>query len=258
MIKHMNMPSDAELSSAEPRHRIGEDILLDYASGSLPEGLSLAIATHASFSRETRELIDCLDAVGGVLLADCAGESVSDDCLTGLLDRLDAANFNDDGTAAQAASADRARAETGGAETGRALSDDPMLPSPLRHYVPGRLDDLPWRRIAGGVSVYELELSAPTDGESDEICKARLLRIDSGVQVPRHSHEGEEYTVVLAGGFHDGGEDYRVGDIAVSDGDVDHMPVAHQGETCICLAVTTAPLQLTGHIGRLLNPFVKF
>jgi putative transcriptional regulator len=39
---------------------------------------------------------------------------------------------------------------------------------------------------------------------------------------------------------------------------VDHRPVAGRSGDCICLAVTDAPLRLTGPIGRLFRPFVHF
>ena len=47
------------------------------------------------------------------------------------------------------------------------------------------------------------------------------------------------------------------GDVAEADPSVNHQPVADPGEDCICLAVTDAPLRLTGPFGRLLNPFLR-
>ncbi len=44
------------------------------------------------------------------------------------------------------------------------------------------------------------------------------------------------------------------GDLAEADGSVDHRPIADPGEDCLYLAVTDAPLRLTGPVGRLLNP----
>ena len=36
-----------------------------------------------------------------------------------------------------------------------------------------------------------------------------------------------------------------------------HTPVATLDRECICLAVTEGPIQLTGFLGRLLNPFLR-
>ena len=75
--------------------------------------------------------------------------------------------------------------------------------------------------------------------------------------MPRHTHDGSELTLVLTGGFTERGNHFLRGDVAVADSSVDHCPVADPGEPCLCLAVTDAPLRLTGPFGRLLNPFVR-
>jgi putative transcriptional regulator len=36
------------------------------------------------------------------------------------------------------------------------------------------------------------------------------------------------------------------------------VPTADDDGDCVCLAVTDAPLRLTGPIGRLFNPFIRF
>ncbi|HYD98947.1 MAG TPA: ChrR family anti-sigma-E factor, partial [Alphaproteobacteria bacterium] len=88
--------------------------------------------------------------------------------------------------------------------------------------------------------------------------KARLLRVHAGTAMPQHTHDGEELTLVLCGAFRDETGRYARGDLAVTDSEIDHQPVAEPGEACICLAVTDAPLRLTGRFMRFLNPFVKF
>jgi putative transcriptional regulator len=62
-----------------------------------------------------------------------------------------------------------------------------------------------------------------------------------------------EMTLLLAGGFSDETGHYLRGDVALADPSVDHRPVADPGEDCLCLAVTDAPLRLTGRFGRYLN-----
>jgi putative transcriptional regulator len=60
--------------------------------------------------------------------------------------------------------------------------------------------------------------------------------------------------LVLQGGFTDGGVDYRAGDVAEIDGDVDHHPVAMKlGEDCICLTATTGRLQAASRLVRLMH-----
>ena len=83
------------------------------------------------------------------------------------------------------------------------------------------------------------------------------MRIKSGTAMPSHTHEGTELTLVLAGGFSDERGHFLRGDLAEVDASVDHRPIADPGDDCICLAVTDAPLRLTGPFGRLLNPFLR-
>ena len=83
------------------------------------------------------------------------------------------------------------------------------------------------------------------------------MRIKAGTAMPLHSHDGHELTLVLAGGFSDDDKHFLPGDVAVADASVNHRPVADPGEDCLCLAVTDAPLRLTGPFGRLLNPILR-
>jgi putative transcriptional regulator len=84
-----------------------------------------------------------------------------------------------------------------------------------------------------------------------------LYRIRAGKKMPQHTHEGSEYTLVIRGAFSDVTGRYGCGDVAISDEDIDHTPVAEAGEECLCFAVMDAPLRLTGPIGRFFNRFVQ-
>ena len=68
---------------------------------------------------------------------------------------------------------------------------------------------------------------------------------------------GDEYTVILEGSFSDEAGLYHKGDFLLRDASHEHTPVATLDKYCICLAVTEAPIQLTGFFGRLLNPFIR-
>ena len=145
------------------------------------------------------------------------------------------------------------------ARRGRAASE-PADPS-ARHDIsacrgrcgttcPGRSNSLRWRHY-GTAAEAEIPIRAPG-------YRTTLVRVRAGRMVPRHTHEGNELTVVLEGAFHDEAGHYRRGDLAIADSSVDHRPMADDGQDCLCLAVTDAPLRLTGRFGRLLNPFVRF
>ena len=72
-----------------PTHHPGEELLLDYADGSLPESAALAVATHLALCPPCRDHVTTLEAIGGALLDDSPPEPISDDCLDALLSRLE-------------------------------------------------------------------------------------------------------------------------------------------------------------------------
>jgi putative transcriptional regulator len=71
----------------------------------------------------------------------------------------------------------------------------------------------------------------------------RLLRGSPGSDVGSHSHRGQEFTLVLKGGFSDETGAYGPGDFQCADDGVTHNPVADPGEDCINLAVTIGGLR---------------
>ncbi|UEM03035.1 ChrR family anti-sigma-E factor [Skermanella rosea] len=224
-----------------PAHHPEDALLAGYAAGTLDEATSLVVATHLALCPACRDAVALFEAVGGALLDDVEPAPMAPDALPALMARLD-------------------REETRGpvpAETAGPAGVPqtvPALPRPLRDYVGGSLEAVRWKRLIRGVDLYDIPVGSAGGGR----IKVRLMRVKGGVAVPQHTHEGIEMTLVLAGGFSDASGHYRRGDLACSDSDVDHRPVADQGEDCVCVALTDAPLRLTGPLMRLLNPFVSF
>jgi len=85
----------------------------------------------------------------------------------------------------------------------------------------------------------------------------RCASIRPGGTSNTHTHMGDEYTVILEGSFSDEAGLYHKGDFLLRDASDQHTPVATLDKYCICLAVTEAPIQLTGFFGWLLNPFIR-
>jgi putative transcriptional regulator len=84
-----------------------------------------------------------------------------------------------------------------------------------------------------------------------------LFRIKAGKAMPHHGHAAAEFTLVLQGGFSDEQGQYEVGDFTVADRDRAHQPVA-AAHGCVCLILSSAPMQLTSRFGWLINPFMPF
>ncbi|HSA80842.1 MAG TPA: ChrR family anti-sigma-E factor [Geminicoccaceae bacterium] len=217
---------------AGPTHHPGDERLVDYASGALPEPVALLVATHLALCPRCRGVALELEAVGGALLEELPPEPMAADSLQRVLARIEQPH----------AIPEKDQPE-------RAAEGDPSLPRPLRDYIGGTLDALPWRRLG---PIAEVQLLRDFPGFT-----TRLLRIRGGTAVPVHTHRGSELTLVLSGAFSDEEGHYLPGDVEETDGEITHRPVADAGADCLCLAVTDAPLKLTGSFGRLLNPFVR-
>jgi len=199
-----------------PKHHPDEALLLDYADGSLAGPFSLAIATHLTLCPACRRAVTDMEVIGGGALAELDGPSVEDGVLTQTLTRLDGP------VSARLAADNRMQDKSGfGA------------PRPLRDLLNTPLEQLPFKRLAGG-EVYLLDVPQPFRGY--------VLRVAGGKAVPKHGHSGMEMTVVLRGGFTDAGAHYDRGDVGFSDEARHHAPRADP-EGCTCLVVSAGPLR---------------
>ncbi len=203
------------------RHHLTDDILMAYSAGSLPEAFSLVTATHISLCDECRARLGAFDSLGGALLEKSdSSESVD---FEATLSRIE----SELPVAAPLPATD--------------------LPEPLASYVGGGSDAIEWTRVGGGVKQSVLA----TSGKAT----VRLLHIPSGRAVPDHGHGGMEMTLVLKGAFRDEMDRFAAGDVEVANEDVQHQPIAEEGEDCLCLAATDERLRFSGWLPRLAQRF---
>ncbi len=216
------------------RHHPTPELLFDYAAGSLAEAPALAVATHLAFCAECRAEVERCEALGGALLEQAgAAAGPEGEALERLMARIDTEEPPPPEPHSAVDEATRRR-----------------VPSPLWPYLGHGLDALDWKRC--GRNAREARLIAGDTGP-----RASLLNIHAGRPVPRHTHRGDEYTVVLAGSYRDGEAAYRRGDFQAADASLRHRPLADPAEDCLCLAVLDAPIRLTGPLGVLVNPFLR-
>lgn len=232
-----------------PQHHMPEAWLVDYAAGTLDEANALLVACHAALCPTCRETLRLLDATGGALLEDQAPVVLADDALAALFARIDA----EDAAAEPARPGHRPGHQTVDLDALLPAGDGTLrLPRPLLAYLPTAPQDLPWRWNGPGVHVIDLAVGRHPG------TRTVLMKIGAGRAMPQHTHKGTEALMVLAGGYRDESGDFFPGDVAISTGEVDHRPIAHDDGECLCLAVLDAPISLTGTVGRLLNPFIRF
>jgi putative transcriptional regulator len=214
-------------------HHPSDDLLWSYAAGSLDEPSSILIATHLALCPKCRGVVAKAEQVGGELFDDVQPVQLGSDALDSVLSRLD--DDQEEVTAPVVAAAD----------------DDPIrIPRPLKDYVSGSVQSMPWRWLGPGV--HYAEIGAAAKGP-----KVGLLRIAPGTKVPMHGHSGSEMTMVLAGGYSDATGHFVRGDVEAADDNMVHQPIADAGEDCFCLVVTEGQLRPTGMIAKVLQPFFR-
>lgn len=205
-----------------------DELLAGYAAGTLPYPAQALVGAHLELSARNRSYVSSLESLAGADLDEAAPVAMSD------RDALLAAVF--------ATEPEETPVTTAHDET----SD---VPSSIRPIVGSRMTTVPWKTLLPGVKECKF-------GEVDG-CDISLIWVRAGRAMPAHTHHGTELTLVLKGGFSDQDGHYVAGDVAFADGDIDHKPLADEGEDCICFAVTAGRLELTGPVGRWFAPFMR-
>lgn len=210
------------------RHHPPDELLLEYAAGASGEAAGLVLATHLALCPVCRRTVAEAEAVGGQYLEEGAEEPLSADALGSVLSQLD--------TPAMRMPA-----------TQRSPS---QVPEPLRSYIGGDFDAVPWRKIGGGLS-YRPVLRRGT-------AFAYVMRSAPGAGVGLHTHRGEELTLCLSGGYTDETGNYARGDLQWTTPEILHRPVADAGEDCIVVAMSTARLKFSDPVTAIIARWLGF
>jgi putative transcriptional regulator len=224
------LPQEGQ-NAADPATMLPAELLLDYASGATPEPVALAVATYLDMNPSAAHVYHKLNDIGGSLIDTIEPALISDTGLSAILARID--NVPVDAKTFSISSVENC-----------------SVPRPLQPYIGRSWDSLAWKTVTAGVQEYVISTS--TRG-----WRTSLLRIAPGKAMPTHTHAGEEYTVVLDGAYIDEAGRFARGSIEVADSEVTHKPIADTTYGCVCLAVLSAPVQLTGMLGWLVNPFLR-
>jgi len=210
----------------ETRHHVPDDLLMGYATGTLPRAFDLVVATHVSLDDEARARLATYETLGGAVMAGMDAAEIREDSLDRTLEKIAGMEPIEPPEPARG-----------------------LFPAPLRDVVGGDEEAVRWRPLGMGVKQAVLH-----DGED---ASARLLLIPAGQAMPTHSHGGTEMTLVLKGAYRDESARFGRGDIEVADEDMHHTPVAEGGEDCICLVATDARLRFDGLLPRIAQTFLR-
>lgn len=205
------------------------EIYAAYAAGTLDPALFVLLGTQRTLKGSLDADLTIVDDVAGALLERETPAAMNGDALSSALAAIDALETGQHilNKPAELAS--------------KALNEILSLPEPLRGFAIEAAGKNGWQKTGPGIQ--RLTLDTGSDAETE------IYRIEGGTSVPRHSHEGSEFTLVVSGGFTDETGSYGPGDLCVKGPADTHQPVADDGEVCITLAVRDGGLKFTGLMG---------
>lgn len=222
-----------ELSS--PPANPFSELYAAYAAGTLDPAYALMVETQCALRPDVRRSVGASEALAGGLLETAVATSLS----VGALDRAFAAI-----DVLEAAPRKDAAAQPGRLEPGDELD---TLPEPARGAARDAAGREGWKWLSPGLKRLAIDAGSPMEVE--------LYRIEPGSRIPRHTHSGPEYTLVLSGGFTDERGSYGPGDMCLNTPDDTHTPVADDDGVCYALAIREGGLRFSGMLGTLQRLF---
>lgn len=200
-----------------------------YAAGCLDPAFALMVETQCRIRPDVRASVAASEMIAGSFLERAEPAQMSDAALNRVMDAIDAID---------------APAETNrkaGKAAGQAIRELLDLPEPLRAAALEAAGGRGWQIM--GLGLKRLALNA------DSSMDVELYRIAPGARIPRHSHGGTEYTLVVAGGFTDERGSYGPGDVAINGDEDFHQPIADRDGVCMALVIRDGGLRFTGMMG---------
>ena len=202
-----------------------------YAAGRLSPAFSLMLQTQANIRRDIADDLHLCETVASAMFEREDEELLSPNAFEKALHAIDAIE----------ASSKTSALAPNGKPAEEALRELAGLPEPLRERAQSAFEDSGWKALKKGVSRLDLSENA--------YVKAHLYRIEPGASVPHHTHKGDEYSLVVQGGFTDETGSYGPGDVAHQTSSDFHMPVADDDGVCFVLAVSEGGMKFSGLLG---------
>ena len=217
---------------------------LDHASGTLSLGEQVFMDSHLELSSKAAAKVADYEKVGALIL-----ESVfTDQQGTGLGFDAEDIFAQDDAQSGLLDSGQEAdRVQVSASASGR--SEDTYLPQALRAFVDDNAMSIRWRFL--GPKLRKCLLWTSEDGT-----KLWMLKAEAGADIPLHSHNGSELTLVLKGSFSDQAHRFERGHVQEADDGTEHEILIGDSEECVCLALTQAPLNFANPVIRVFQQVI--
>jgi putative transcriptional regulator len=226
--------STGQPSGEDPAHHPGDELLLDHAIGAASPAQALLIDLHLAFCARCAQIARDLLAVGGAMLDAIEPAFAAPQMFNKTL---------------QAIGRDGQKALSEKSAIPRAPSFAAGWPAPLRtQVIANHLTR--WRWLPAGFRALRIPFA-------DSDARVWVMKAPGGRGPFTHTHVGEEWTVVLDGGFSDETGRYEAGDFVIAGPGDEHHTVAEPGEGCVCVLLVRAEPVYTTWPGKLLAPFVR-
>jgi len=205
------------------------DVYSHYAAGCLDPAFCLLVETQAALRPDVARAVARAETIAGVFLETEESAALSDGAIDKAFAMIDAyeAGERAGGTAVKMAS--------------EGLDELLALPEPLRETALQSFQSQKWQGLTQGIRRLKLETGSQAEVE--------LYRIEPGCTVPKHSHSGSEFTLVVAGGFSDETGSFGPGDLSLKGPEDTHQPTGDMDGVCYALAVRDGGLRFTGLMG---------
>lgn len=200
-----------------------------YAAGCIDPGFALMLEAQSLMRADVRGAIALSEMISGSFLDAAPAARMSEGALDRALAAIDVLEAPPEVHAAA------------GKAAGDAIGEILSLPEPVRGAALDAAGKQGWQMMGIGLKRLKLDV-----GSSMEV---ELYRINAGSKIPRHSHGGNEFTMVLSGGFSDHRGNYGPGDVCMNGPSDTHQPIADEDEACYALTVRDGGLRFTGVLG---------
>jgi len=211
---------------------LDEDAITDYALGTLSPAKHVMLACQSEISEAVADRVAFQEDIAASLIEEGTGESLSPLFMGNVLANLPPQEGANENSASETA--------------------DGLAPKSLRHMLGHGLKDMQWKSLIPGVAVHDIMGNRKTvDGD-----RLYLLKAKGGMRMPDHSHNGEEWTLILTGSYTVGDKRFTRGDMHIEGEDETHAPHIDEGEDCICLVMTQGPLKMQGWLPKVVQKVV--
>ena len=205
------------------------EVYSSYAAGCLDPAFCLMIETQAAIRPDVSRAIARAESIAGLFFESEEKIALSEGAATKALAMIDAYEAGERPSARAAL-----RASEG-------LDEILALPEPLRETALQSFQISKWQGLTQGISRLKLDAGSQAEVE--------LYRIEPGCTVPRHSHKGSEFTLVVQGGFTDESGSFGPGELSIKGPKDTHQPTGDDDGVCFALAIRDGGLKFTGMMG---------